>query len=163
MCGIISEGGQIMWSTEIDKISDPIRHSFLMKLSRIFDEVEEKSNKDCRQDELLQKNLQELYQLESEYGLQNCEVSPSGKYHIWIIDTLCLLVSVNGFLILHDDWLFFDGELIVDNFQWIEEDNLVIFDLNYIIQKKTKKCICHFSENAAFVFRSGVEGEFCYF
>lgn len=87
------------------------------------------------------------------------EISPSGNNHIVVVDDLCLLFNIGGVRVLFKNVLFLDGELKVINFQWLEEDNLVVFDIHYIVHDEWQKCICHFAHNGFFAYLTPMREE----
>ncbi len=79
--------------------------------------------------------------------------SPSGKNHIVIVNDLCFLINIHGFIIFMSNGLFYEGELDITNIHWIEADNLVLFDAYYIVHGDREKGICHYSNDEnSFVF-----------
>ena len=82
------------------------------------------------------------------------KTSPDGKNHIAVSEDSCFFVNIHGFMIfLSDCWLFFDGELDIRDIQWIEKDNLVLFDFFYIVHDERQKAVCHYSNDKdSFVF-----------
>lgn len=125
-------------------------------LQQIFDEANNKSL-DKEQIEYLNKRLLSIMQQEKSRGLALWEISPTGQNHIFISSKLCVLINIYGCYILLENWLFFDGELSVSNIRWLENDNLVIFDLNYIVHSEIQKCVCHFSnDNDSFIIFSPI-------
>ncbi len=73
--------------------------------------------------------------------------SPDGMNHIVVCDDLCFFVNIYGLALLKEDFIFMDGELGIENIQWIERDNLVLFDLYYIVHGDRQKVICHYSND----------------
>lgn len=97
-------------------------------------------------------DLLRILQQEMSVGLISRDTSPSGNHHIIVTDNLCLFINVFGVTVLFENWLFFEGELRVTNFHWIENDNLVVFDIHYIVHDEWQKCVCHFSHNDFFAY-----------
>lgn len=87
------------------------------------------------------------------------EISPSGKNHIVVTEAggFCLLINIYGIHVIFDSVLFCEGELCAENFHWIEKDNLVLFDVCYIVHDECKKCICHYDDEDFFVHFSKIE------
>ena len=54
--------------------------------------------------------------------------------------------------LLFENRLLFDGELSIQNLEWFEEDNLVVFDLFYVVREERQKCICHYSHSGFFTY-----------
>ena len=78
--------------------------------------------------------------------------SPSGNHHLMLINGNYILVNIYGIYYLFTNMLFYDGELEISNYHWIEKDNLVILDIHYIVHDLVQKCICHFDRNDYFVY-----------
>ena len=97
---------------------------------------------------------------EHKNGQKAISVSPNGMNFLFCLfeNYQYVLLNMDGISVLFENALIFEGELDVWNVQWIEKDNLVTFDLFYIVHSKIQKCICHFSnDSSAFIFFS----EFC--
>lgn len=107
--------------------------------------------------ENLQFDLMNVLQREKSNGLYMWEISPSGKNHIAVVEDMCLLFNVFGVKVLFTDGLYFDGELRNTNFHWIEKDNLVLFDVHYIVRDTWEKCICHYAYNDFGVYFSNIK------
>ena len=67
-------------------------------------------------------------------------------------DSSCFWLSVHGVKLLFESLLFLEGELALENFRWTERDNLVVFDLYYIVHNERDKCICHFARDDFFAY-----------
>lgn len=78
--------------------------------------------------------------------------SPDGNHHIVFIKDMCILINVYGIYYLFSNFLFYEGELEISNYHWIEKDSLVVLDLHYIVHDLEQKCICHFDRNDHFVY-----------
>ncbi len=131
--------------------------SSIHNLQQIFDEA---NNKILNKEEIayLNKQLLSILQQEMSRGLTLWEVSAAGHNHIFISSDICVLLNIYGGCVLLSNWLFFDGELTVLNFHWIEKDNLVVFDVYNIVHRKLQKCVCHYSnDNDQFIIFSPFE------
>ena len=73
-------------------------------------------------------------------------VSSNEENHILMLDHMCFLVNIYGVQFLFQDYRFCEGELDIVNFEWIEEDHLVLFDSYYIVRGRREKVICHYAE-----------------
>lgn len=125
-------------------------------LQLIFDEA----NHDPDQDKIanLNKRLESVLQQEDSCQFFFCNTSPTGQNHIIISYETVILLNIYGGYVLLTDGLFLDGELDLINIQWIENDNLVVFDLFYIVYNELRKCVCHFSnDDDRFVIFSPME------
>lgn len=79
--------------------------------------------------------------------------SPSGKNFIAIAFDKIMLINIFGIEFIEDSVIMADGEQFIRNIQWMEKDNLVVYDSLYIIGCKSQKCICHFSRDVnSFVY-----------
>ena len=76
--------------------------------------------------------------------------------HIVVKANLCLLINIWGANVLFENWLFYEGELSIKYFQWIEEDNLVVFDIHYLVHNEWQKCICHFANSNFFTYFTAI-------
>ena len=84
------------------------------------------------------------------------ESSPDGKNHIIICNDLCFMINIHGFIILMYNWLFYEGEMDIINIQWIDKDNLVLFDVYNIVHDEMQKGVCHYTNDESFVFLSEI-------
>ena len=97
----------------------------------------------------LQSEFLSIVELEKSLTKACCFVSPNGMNFIFCIFEQGKYVLLNpyGVTLLFQDWRIFDGELSVPNVQWVEQDNIVILDVYYIVRNHLQKCICHFSND----------------
>lgn len=66
-------------------------------------------------------------------------------------------VNIHGLIIFMSSGYFLEGDLDITDIQWIETDNLVLFDIYHIPYGEKKKMICHYSnDNDCFVFCSEI-------
>jgi len=103
-------------------------------------------------DEKILRELQSRLREALQWLKPRCKSSPSGNNHLVLINGNCILINVYGIYYLFTDMLFYEGELSISSFHWIEKDNLLILTLNYIVHSSEKKCICHFDCNDFFVY-----------
>ena len=80
------------------------------------------------------------------------KTSPCGDTHILVICNLCFIINIFGVNFLFENDLFNEGELQILNFHWNEKDNLVVFDIHYMVHGIWQKCICHFNNTDFFVY-----------
>ena len=135
---------------ELDFLKGHFQDSSICCLAEIFHEANKQGSENVLHK--LRLDLLSVLQQEMSIGLTKWETSPSGNHHIIVTDSLCLFINIFGATVLFENWLFFDGELWITNFHWIEEDNLVIFDVHYIVHNEWEKCICHFALDDFFTY-----------
>ncbi len=145
-----------MWCNIIPNPPRAIGELLLNQLSSIFEEAK-KYPDNPQQRNTLQLYLSDVIQHQLDRRVYCLGTSPNGKYHILLADNLCLLISIDGFIILEKSSLFSEGELTVKNIQWDEKDNLVVFELFNIVYRESQKCICHFFGEVPFVYRTKME------
>ena len=133
----------------LDLLENRFQKSSILRLAEIFEAAS--SNPDDA--DKLNADLRSVLQGETGLGILKWEASPGGNNHIILTDSQCFLINPCGIHLLFKNWLIYDGEMWVRNFQWFEDDNLVVFDVDYIVHRKSQKCICHYSK----------DGFFCYF
>ncbi len=84
--------------------------------------------------------------------------APSGAYHLVSVDERCFLLSIYGILPLFTESLFLEGEAGLGRVRWMEADNLVVFELFYIVHSEYQTCVCHYSnDEGAFFYRTNFE------
>jgi len=139
----------------LDILNGYFQESSIQLLVEIFDKANKSEPEDTSKE--LQLKLSSILQKEASSvfsPLFRRATSPDGNHHIVVIENLCLLINIWGINVLFENWLFFDGELDVMNFHWNEKDNLVVFDVHFIIHNDVQKCICHFARDDFFVYFS---------
>jgi len=144
----------------LDVLKGHFQESTLNKLAEIFDKANhmESANTSLRE---LNSDLLRVLQQEkcSDSYLCYWEISPSANQHIIATQSLCLLINVYGFHVLFENWLFYEGELSLEDFHWIEDDHLVVFNVHYIVHGELEKCICHFNQTDFFVYFSPIHNK----
>lgn len=130
----------------------------IYRLERIFETANNTREESVRKK--LQEELRSVFQQENPVDVFDWEISPSGNNHVIITGPLCLFVSIWGIKVLFKNYLFPEGELWIENFHWIESDNLVIFDLYYIVHNEVQSCICHFAPDDFFVYFTAAKKKF---
>lgn len=138
----------------LDFLQGYFQESSILDLAEIFDTANTTKCKDTI--EKLKLDLLSVLQQEMSIGLYKWEVSPSGNNHIVVKANLCLLINIWGANVLFENWLFYEGELSIKYFQWIEEDNLVVFDIHYLVHNEWQKCICHFANSNFFTYFTAI-------
>ena len=123
--------------------------SSLCTLFEIFETSRKTQNKKIIKE--LESLLSSVLKQEDNMKIRTWE-SPNGNNYIIVSKNLCLFINVYGINILFDSWLFDEGELEILNFHWIECDNMVVFDVYYIVHDIRQKCICHFANDDFFVY-----------
>ena len=142
-------------SKDVNRLKHYFCEQSLLSLQSVFD----KSSISTYETVTLNERLLSILLLEESRNISRLirrKTSPDGKNHIVICNDLCFLVNIHGFLILMSNWLFYDGELDIINIQWIDKDNLVLFDAYYIVHDKMQKGVCHYSNEDSFVFFSEI-------
>lgn len=139
-----------MQENELSFLEGRFQESSIFYLADIFHEANKLVTEDTLHD--LRLDLLSVLQQEMSNVYNRWEVSPSGNNYIVVTCNLCLLINVFGATVLIDNWLFFEGELVVKNFHWIEEDNLVTFDVHYLVCDEWEKCVCHFAHDDFFTY-----------
>ena len=119
----------------------------LTALQEIFTEANNKPLQEEKISELKTKlvkvTLDEVFR-----GLEALERSPSGDVFLIVTRRCnCILLNIYGVRFLFRDVLFDEGEVMLKNIQWIESDNLLVFDKHYIVHNESQKCICHFTND----------------
>lgn len=72
-------------------------------------------------------------------------ISPMGQYQAWLIMDKIIIISENAaWLVLHDP-LFYEGELMIRNPTWDENECILTFTLFYPVHDKYKLCKTCFS------------------
>lgn len=127
-----------------------LNDSTICRLERIFATANNTREESVRKK--LQEELRSVFQQENPGDIFDWEISPSGNNHVIIAGSLCLFVNIWGIRVLFKNYLFLEGELWIKNFHWIERDNLVIFDLHYIVHDEVESCICHFAPDDFLVY-----------
>lgn len=126
----------------------------IWELERIFCEAQDAQTEADK--ERLKLQLLHLLRGEMAAGVRKLATSPDGNHHIVATDNMCMLVNLWGVEVLFNSWLFAEGELALRNFQWIERDNLVVFEKYYIVHDEYQKCICHFARDSFFVYETPI-------
>ena len=135
---------------KLDFLEGHFQESSILNLTEIFNKANTTKCENTIKE--LKLELLGVLQQEMSIGLNKWEISPSGNNYIVVTKSLCLLFNVWGVNVLFENGLFFEGELSVKNFQWFEEDNLIVFDVYYIVHNEWQKCICHFTSSGFFTY-----------
>lgn len=101
---------------------------------------------------VLQQEKSQRITSKSEFGLNAWEISPKGNNHVIVSYDLCAFVNIYGISLILESVLFCEGEIEILNYHWIEDDNIVVFDVHYIVSNAWQKCICHFENTDFFVY-----------
>ena len=133
---------------KLDFLHNHFQESAIRKMAEIFQAANATS--DHAVEEQLRAELLSVLQSEKDNGLILRGQSPSQSDHIVISKNLCMFVNIYGAHVLIDNWLFWDGEMWILNFQWLEEVHLVAFDVHFIVDNKWEKCICHYGRTDFF-------------
>ena len=125
---------------QLDIFARRFSKSSICALAKIFE-----TSKGIRDEQIikeLESDLLSVLQHEmSSRGFNTWEVSPKGHNHIIVSNDLCAIVNIYGINCIFENVLFFEGELRILNFHWIEDDNIVVFYLHYIVHDKWQTCI----------------------
>lgn len=97
----------------------------------------------------LKDRLLRILECEAEGASESIYHSEAHDANIVVVTyTKILLLNIFGIRILLDDSsLFIEGELDIRNIQWIDQYDLLIFDLFYIVQSRSQRCVCRFSNS----------------
>jgi len=116
-------------------------------LQRIFRRASDKQRKETLLS--LKNNLMYIL-LDEESTRQSVllwESSPSGDNHIIVSYHSCFFINIYGILVFYPSDYFLEGEMSIEHFHWIEEDNLVIFKKYYIVHNEEQEVIIHYSND----------------
>lgn len=135
----------------LDILKGYFQESSMAKLKEIFDAASKRPTEAMLK--VLKFELLAVLEQEKNLGVMERVSSPSGNNHIVVVNSLCIIINLQGLHVVREDLLFCEGELAMRNFQWIEEDNLVLFDLYWIVHDNTERLVCHYVEPDFFVYR----------
>ena len=138
-----------MYNLEI--LQGYFQESSMAKLEEIFSAASKRPTEAALK--VLKMELLAVLEQEKNLGVMDRASSPSGNNHVIVVDSQCIIINLQGIHLIRDDLLFCEGELAMLNFQWIEEDNLVLFDLYWIVHDDTERIVCHYAEPDFFVYR----------
>lgn len=127
---------------DLNYLNGNISESSFYALYEIFERA--KNAQDKKTIKELESELFRVLQNEKSLGLHTWSASPNGNNHIIVANNLCLFINIYGINYIFDNWLFYDGELRILNFNWNESDSTVTFDIHYIVHNIWEKCICRF-------------------
>ena len=151
-------GSDVMYGQRLEFLKNHFQDNSIRCLAEIFDKARKIESES--QIEELQQKLRWVLQEDKSNGLSGIiewRTSPSGSNHVVATESLCLFINIYGVKVLFENPLFFEGELATTNYHWIEEDNLVVFDVLYIVHDKWEKCICHFAPDDFFAYLTPIQ------
>lgn len=81
-----------------------------------------------------------------------------GANHLIVTSYNCILINIYGVRVLLDSWLFFEGEILLRNIRWMDDDHLLLLEFFYPVHEEFERCVCHYSNNSnEFVIVSRIE------
>ena len=135
---------------QLENFREHFSESSIFALAEVFETAKGTDNKEKIKE--LELQVRSVLQQELTCGLTTWEISSKGNNHVIVSSDLCAFVNIYGIRFLFENPLLFDGELRILNFHWIEDDNIVVFDMHYIVHDEWQKCICHFENTDFFVY-----------
>lgn len=129
-------------------LRENLRCETLVSLSEIFEAS--KHVGDELEIQELRRNLRKILENElvanrSFSGMFWLKISPKGTACFFVSFTRAFVVTIHGIFVVFESALLYEGDLSIINLRWIEDENLVLFDVRDIVREEEQQhYICHY-------------------